>query len=82
MSGEAFRCLNGGIEYELRCDGCGGAFHCHDDSFYSWDLLCAAAEAEGWRVEPDFEGEHECGACMARATFKHHRHRFAASRAA
>ena len=82
MSGEAFRCLNGGIEYELRCDGCGAAFNCHDDSFYSWDVLCSAAEAEGWLVQPDFEGAHECAACAAAPARGFRRHRFVVSRAA
>jgi hypothetical protein len=63
MSGEAYRRPNGGMEYELRCDGCGEYFRCHDDSYFSWPVLCAAAEAEGWLVRPDFNGEHECGEC-------------------
>lgn len=63
MSGKAFRGMNGGLEYELRCDRCETVFHCNDDSYLSWDVLCSAAEAEGWRVEPSSYGRHECAAC-------------------
>lgn len=63
MSGRTYDCNNGAIEYELRCDGCGRVFQCHDDSYYSWPVLCAAAEAEGWLVSPGFDGGHECFGC-------------------
>jgi hypothetical protein len=63
MSGHRFLSLRGAVEYELRCDGCGDLFRCGDDSYYSWPVLCDAAEAEGWRVEPAFDGEHECPHC-------------------
>ncbi|MDA1359944.1 hypothetical protein O1R50_09935 [Glycomyces luteolus] len=63
MSGECYSYFNGGIEYELRCDQCGTSFRCGDDSYFSWPVLCAAAEAEGWRVGPELEGRHECGEC-------------------
>jgi hypothetical protein len=62
MSGTAFR---GGLAYELQCDRCRTRFHCHDDSYLSWDVLCSAAEAEGWRIQPDFFGRHECPECAA-----------------
>ncbi|MQM26855.1 hypothetical protein [Glycomyces albidus] len=65
MSGACFSRPDGGIEYELRCDGCGVLFQCGDDSYFSWPVLCAAAEAEGWGVAPDLDGEHECGECAA-----------------
>lgn len=65
MSGSRFSCFNGGIEYELRCDRCGDPFQCGDDSYLSWPVLCAAAEAEGWRIAPELDGEHECGECAS-----------------
>ncbi|GAA1679816.1 hypothetical protein GCM10009830_28580 [Glycomyces endophyticus] len=65
MSGRTFEWSNGAVEYELRCDRCGDAFRCGDDSFYSWPVLCAAAEAEGWTTSPDLDGEHECTGCAA-----------------
>ncbi|HEX2144142.1 MAG TPA: hypothetical protein VHG10_06520 [Glycomyces sp.] len=63
MSGQAFPYFDGSIEFELRCDGCGTPFRCRDDSFYSWPVLCAAAESEGWRIQPGMDGEHDCGEC-------------------
>lgn len=63
MSGRIYPCINGSSEYELYCDGCGASFQCHDDSFLSWPVLCSAAEAEGWAVDPHFDGEHECHMC-------------------
>ncbi|MFB9661502.1 hypothetical protein ACFQS3_02145 [Glycomyces mayteni] len=64
MSGACYSRLDGGIEYELYCDGCGVLFRCGDDSYFSWPVLCAAAEAEGWGVAPDLGGEHRCGECV------------------
>ncbi|GAA2126785.1 hypothetical protein [Glycomyces algeriensis] len=64
MSGKAFRGMNGGLEYELHCDRCQTVFRCNDDSYLSWDVLCSAADAEGWRVESSFRGRHECAECV------------------
>lgn len=69
MSGHMFLSLRGAVEYELRCDGCGELFRCGDDSYYSWPVLCAAAEAECWRAEPAFDGAHECPQCAAPGRF-------------
>lgn len=63
MSGQTYFSLNGIPDYELYCDGCGEQFRCGDDSYYSWPVLCDAAEAEGWRVQPGVDGAHECSAC-------------------
>ncbi|GAA2264920.1 hypothetical protein GCM10009853_017830 [Glycomyces scopariae] len=65
MSGRTYELSNGVIEYELRCDRCGEVFVCGDDSYYSWPVLCAAAEAEGWATAPGLDGEHECAGCAA-----------------
>lgn len=65
MSGHSYLRHGGAVEYELRCDHCGEVFHCGDDSYYSWPVLCDAAEAEGWRVTPDPDGVHECADCAS-----------------
>ncbi|HLU29615.1 MAG TPA: hypothetical protein VKZ65_14385 [Glycomyces sp.] len=52
--------MNGTLEYELRCDGCDRRFDSGDDSFYSWPVLCDAAEAEGWQLE---RHSQRCTAC-------------------
>jgi hypothetical protein len=67
MSGRIYHCTNGTEEYDLFCDACGTAFQCNDDSFLSWPVLCAAAEAEGWTADPDSDGEHQCAECAASA---------------
>lgn len=67
MSGMAFRGANGGLAYELDCDRCRTLFRCHDDSYLSWDVLCSAADAEGWHIDPTFSGRHECPECVAAA---------------
>ncbi|WP_205325704.1 hypothetical protein [Glycomyces sp. YM15] len=79
MSGECYSHFNGGIEYELRCDRCGTLFRCGDDSYFSWRVLCAAAEAEGWRVGPDLEGEHDCDECAGSRRAGSDRRQFAAA---
>ncbi|GAB3238774.1 hypothetical protein GCM10027447_38370 [Glycomyces halotolerans] len=66
MSGHRHQLRSGSLEYELRCDRCGDVFRCGDDSYYSWPVLCAAAEAEGWRVRPGLGDEHECADCASR----------------
>ncbi|GAB3645899.1 hypothetical protein [Glycomyces tarimensis] len=63
MSRHSYSSMNGTTEYELRCDGCGENFVCGDDSFYSWPVLCAAAEAEGWSLHTG-SSAHLCSACM------------------
>jgi hypothetical protein len=65
MSGHVYFSMNGIPDYELYCDRCGAQFRCGDDSYYSWPVLCAAAEAEGWRVQSGVDGAHECGDCAA-----------------
>lgn len=65
MSGHSYMLRSGAVEYELRCDRCGEVFHCGDDSYYSWPVLCDAAEAEGWHVNPALDGEHECASCAS-----------------
>ncbi|MCC3765627.1 hypothetical protein K3N28_21440 [Glycomyces sp. TRM65418] len=65
MSGQVYFSINGIPDYELYCDQCGARFQCEDDSFYSWPVLCDAAEAEGWRVHSGVDGSHECGDCAA-----------------
>ncbi|RRR96877.1 hypothetical protein [Glycomyces terrestris] len=65
MSGRTYDWSNGVIEYELRCDSCGQVFECGDDSYYSWPVLCAAAEAEGWSIGSGFDGGHECAGCSS-----------------
>lgn len=65
MSRHTYTSMNGTLEYELRCDGCGGRFVSGDDSFYSWPVLCDAAEAEGWRLAGDAQW---CTGCRADAT--------------
>jgi hypothetical protein len=67
MSGHLYEFHGGAVEYELRCDGCGGVFRCGDDSYFSWPVLCDAAEAEGWRVNPGLADDHTCPRCAARA---------------
>ncbi|HEU5127175.1 MAG TPA: hypothetical protein VFU12_04225 [Glycomyces sp.] len=61
MSRRTYTSLNGTLEYELLCDGCGARFDSGDDSFYSWPVLCDAAEAEGWLLG----GAQRCTGCRA-----------------
>lgn len=63
MSRHTYSSMNNTPDYELCCDGCGGRFDSHDDSFYSWPVLCAAAEAEGWQLGSGASGRHWCAAC-------------------
>jgi hypothetical protein len=60
MSRHTYPSMNGTVEYELRCDGCGRRFDSGDDSFYSWPVLCDAAEAEGWQLNRHTQ---RCTAC-------------------
>ncbi len=62
MSRHSYFSMNGTLEYELHCDGCGTRFDCGDDSFYSWPVLRDAAEAEGWQVNAD-TAPHRCTDC-------------------
>jgi hypothetical protein len=64
MSRYTYSSMNGTPDYELHCDSCGTRFDCSDDSFYSWPVLCDAAEAEGWQLSSGPEG-HLCAACRA-----------------
>jgi hypothetical protein len=66
MTRQIYYSVNGTPDYELHCDACGVRFSCGDDSYYSWPVLCDAAEAEGWRVHPG--GVHRCGACAGVAS--------------
>ncbi|HEX2145672.1 MAG TPA: hypothetical protein VHG10_14320 [Glycomyces sp.] len=65
MCGNIYYSLGGVLDYELVCDRCGTRFDCGDDSRYSWPVLCAAAEAEGWLVGPGLDGEHVCARCAS-----------------
>lgn len=64
MSKHTYSSMNDTPDYELCCDGCGGRFNSHDDSFYSWPVLCAAAEAEGWQLGAG-AAAHLCAGCRA-----------------
>ncbi|MCH7232794.1 hypothetical protein L0U85_18330 [Glycomyces sp. L485] len=63
MSRHTYSSTNGTTEYELSCDGCGADFFCRDDSYFSWRVLCAAAEAEGWSLHSG-SSAHLCTVCM------------------
>jgi hypothetical protein len=65
MCGRVYYTLGGIPDYELVCDHCGARFDCGDDSYYSWPVLCGAAEAEGWLVGPGLDGEHVCARCAS-----------------
>ncbi|WP_100447679.1 hypothetical protein [Glycomyces xiaoerkulensis] len=65
MSRRINRSHLGVVDYELHCDRCGTLFRCGDDSYFNWRVLCAAAEAEGWRIEG---GAHECADCAGSPT--------------